>query len=227
MLDWESIFKDASWFHWSGITPAISQSAASVCLEAVKIADKKGITVSCDLNYRKNLWKWGKSVNEVMPEIVKYCDIILGNEEDAETVFGIRPEKTSFIRGEVDGSNYESVCFQLKKQFPKSKKIIITLRGSINADHNTWSGVLYNGEKLFKAPVYQITHIIDRVGGGDSFMGGLIFGLTKYQGDDQRALNFAVAASCLKHTIPGDYNLVTVPEIEQLMKGDSTGRVVR
>jgi len=162
-----------------------------------------------------------------MPDLVNRCDIILGNEEDAEKVFGIKPDRTSFLKGEVDGANYESVCQKLKKQFPESKKIIITLRGSINADHNTWSGVLYDGEKLLKAPVYQITHIVDRVGGGDSFMGGLIYGLLKFPGDDQKALNFAVAASCLKHTIHGDFNLVTVSEVENLLKGDSSGRVVR
>lgn len=227
MVDWETVFEGVTWFHWTGITPAISESAAEVCLEAIKAANKKGITVSCDLNYRKNLWKWGKTAGEVMPDLVNGCDIILGNEEDAEKVFGIKPDETSFLKGEVDGTSYESVCKKLKNKFPKSKKIIITLRGSINADHNSWSGVLYNGENLFKAPVYQITHIVDRVGGGDSFMGGLIYGLIKYPGDDQKVLNFAVAASCLKHTIHGDFNMVTVQEVEQLMKGDSSGRVVR
>jgi 2-dehydro-3-deoxygluconokinase len=197
MIDWESVFKEASWFHWTGITPAISEGAAIVCQEAISIARKKGITVSCDLNFRKNLWKWGKSASEVMPGLVKGCDIILGNEEDAEKVFGIKPDDTDVSHGEVIGANYESVCKKLKTQFPQAKKIIITLRGSINADHNTWSGVLYDGEKLFEAPVYQITHIVDRVGGGDSFMGGLIYGLLTYGGDDQKSLNFAVAASCL------------------------------
>jgi len=227
MIEWEKVFKEAAWFHWTGITPAISRGASVACQEAIAIAKKKGITVSCDLNFRKNLWKWGKSASEVMPELVKDCDIILGNEEDAEKVFGIKPDDADVSRGEVKGANYEPVCKKLKKQFPQAKKIIITLRGSINADHNTWSGVLYDGEKLFEAPVYQITHIVDRVGGGDSFMGGLIYGLLTYHGDDQRVLNFAVAASCLKHTIHGDFNLVSVSEVEQLMKGDTSGRVVR
>lgn len=227
MIDWNTVFEGVSWFHWTGITPAISEGASLVCLEAIKVANNKGITVSCDLNYRKNLWKWGKTAGEVMPELVNGCDIILGNEEDAETVFGVKPDETSYLKGEVDGASYESVCQKLKKIFPRSKKIIITLRGSINADHNSWSGVLYNGEKLFKAPVYQITHIVDRIGGGDSFMGGLVYGLLKNPLDDQKALDFAVAASCLKHTINGDFNLVTIPEVEQLMKGDSSGRVVR
>jgi 2-dehydro-3-deoxygluconokinase len=227
MIDWNTVFEGVSWFHWTGITPAISEGAAIVCLEAIKVARQKGITVSTDLNFRKNLWKWGKSAGEVMPEMVSYCDIILGNEEDAEKVFGIKPEGTDVSSGHVSAAKYESVCVQLMKRFPNAKKVIVTLRGSINADHNTWSGVLYDGKTLFTAPEYQITHIVDRVGGGDSFMGGLIYGLLTFTGDDQKALNFAVAASCLKHTIPGDFNLVSVAEVEQLMKGDGSGRVVR
>jgi 2-dehydro-3-deoxygluconokinase len=227
MINWEEVFGDASWFHWTGITPAISQGAADVCLEAIIKAKQLGIMVSCDLNYRKNLWKYGKSAGDVMPELVKHCDVILGNEEDAEKVFGIKPDKGDVTSGNVDSAEFESVCKKLKERFPVASKIIITLRGSINADHNTWSGILYNGMKFYSAPVYQITHIVDRVGGGDSFMGGLIYGLLTYPDDDGKALNFAVAASCLKHTIHGDFNLVTVPEVEQLMKGDASGRVVR
>jgi 2-dehydro-3-deoxygluconokinase len=227
MINWDEVFEDALWFHWTGITPAISEGAANVCLEAINSANKKGITVSCDLNYRKNLWKWGKKAGEVMPELVSGCDIILGNEEDAEKVFGIKAEDTNVSSGQIDSSKYEQVCVSLMEKFPKARKVIITLRGSINADHNTWSGVLYDGNMLFKAPEYQITDIVDRVGGGDSFMGGLIYGLVTWPGDDQKALNFAVAASCLKHTIHGDYNMVTVAEVEQLMKGDASGRVVR
>lgn len=227
MIDWDKVFDGASWFHWTGITPAISEGAARVCLDAVKAAKFKDITVSCDLNFRKNLWKWGKSAGDVMPDLVKYCDIILGNEEDAEKVFSIKPEGTDVSSGHVSAVKYESVCLKLMKKFPEAKKVIITLRGSINADHNSWSGVLYDSRKLFEAPEYQITHIVDRVGGGDSFMGGLIYGLLTFPGDDQKALNFAVAASCLKHTIHGDYNLVSVSEVEQLMKGDGSGRVVR
>lgn len=227
MVDWNKVFEGATWFHWTGITPAISEGAALVCLEGVKAARERGITVSCDLNFRKNLWKWGKQAGEVMPELVSYCDIILGNEEDAEKVFGIKPESGDVSKGHVSAAGYESVCVSLMKKFPAAKKVIITLRGSVNADHNSWSGVLYDGKKLFTAPEYQITHIVDRVGGGDSFMGGLIYGLLTFAGDDQKALNFAVAASCLKHTIHGDFNLVTVPEVEQLMKGDGSGRVIR
>ncbi len=227
MVDWDKVFDGASWFHWTGITPAISQGAADACLEAIKIANEKGITVSCDLNYRKNLWKYGKKASEIMPDLVGGTDIILGNEEDAEKVFGIHPEGVDVTSGQVEGAAYESVGRQLMTKFPRAKKIIITLRGSISASHNSWSGVLWDGKKLFEAPTYQITHIVDRVGGGDSFMGGLIYGLNTYENDDQKALDFAVAASCLKHTIKGDFNQVTVDEVEKLMAGDASGRVSR
>ncbi|GDX45276.1 2-dehydro-3-deoxygluconokinase [Bacteroidota bacterium] len=227
MLDWEAIFKDANWFHWTGITPALSEGAAATCLEGIKMANKLGVTVSTDLNFRKNLWKYGKSASEVMPELVEGCDVILGNEEDAEKVFHIQPEGVDVTAGHVEAAAYESVCRQLVKRFPRAKKVIITLRGSINANHNTWAGTLFNGEQMFFSPQYDITHIVDRVGGGDSFMGGLICGLLTYPEDDQQALNFAVAASCLKHTIYGDFNLVTVDEVKNLMKGDGSGRVSR
>lgn len=229
MIDWEKVFEGADWFHWTGITPAISASAAEVCLEACQAANRLGVTVSCDLNFRKNLWKYGKTAAEVMPALVECCDVILGNEEDAEKVFGIKPEgfDVTATGGEVEQAAFESVCRQMMERFPRAKKVIITLRGSINANHNTWGGVLFDGEKLYASPRYDITHIVDRVGGGDSFMGGLIYGLREYVGDDQRALNFAVAASALKHTIYGDFNLVTVAEVENLMKGDGSGRVAR
>ena len=228
MIDWDKVFEDADWFHWTGITPAISASAAEVCLEACRTANRLGITVSCDLNFRKNLWKYGKSAAEVMPALVECCDVILGNEEDAEKVFGIKPEgfDVTATEGKVDSAAFRSVCEQLMARFPRAKKVIITLRGSINANHNTWGGVLFDGKTLYESPRYDITHIVDRVGGGDSFMGGLIYGLREYK-DDERALNFAVAASCLKHTIYGDFNLVSVSEVENLMKGDGSGRVSR
>lgn len=229
MIDWDEVFEGADWFHWTGITPAISASAAEVCLEACQAANRLGVTVSCDLNFRKNLWKYGKTAAEVMPALVECCDVILGNEEDAEKVFGIKPEgfDVTATGGEVEQAAFESVCRQMMERFPRAKKVIITLRGSINANHNTWGGVLFDGEKLYASPRYDITHIVDRVGGGDSFMGGLIYGLREYKGDDERALNFAVAASALKHTIYGDFNLVTVAEVENLMKGDGSGRVAR
>ena len=228
-IDWDKVFEGAGWFHWTGITPAISQGAADVCLEAVKAANRLGITVSCDLNYRKNLWKYGKKASEVMPALVEGCDVILGNEEDADKVFGIKPEgfDVTATGGEIDQKRFQSVGEQLMKRFPRAKKVIITLRGSINANHNTWGGVLWDGRTLYQSPRYDITHIVDRVGGGDSFMGGLIYGLLTYRDDDQKALNFAVAASCLKHTIFGDFNQVTVAEVENLMKGDASGRVSR
>ncbi|MDR1356901.1 MAG: sugar kinase [Tannerellaceae bacterium] len=232
MVDWETALKDAAWFHWTGITPAVSEGAAEVCLEAIRTASRLGVTVSCDLNYRKNLWKYGKSASEVMPELVAGCDVILGNEEDAEKVFGIKPQggfDVAHTGGEVDAAEFESVCAQLIERFPRARKVIITLRGSVNANHNTWGGVLYDGDKLklYQSRRYDITHIVDRVGGGDSFMGGLIYGLLTYAGDDRRALDFAVAASCLKHTIYGDFNQVTVEEVEKLMGGDASGRVSR
>jgi len=227
MIDWDEVFQDTQWFHWTGITPAISQGAADVCLEAIRAANDKGITVSTDLNYRKKLWKYGKKAGEVMEDLVAGCDVILGNEEDAEKVFGIHPEGIDVTQGHVEGAAYESVGRQLIDRFPRAKKIIITLRGSISASHNTWSGVLWDGNKLFEAPTYQITHIVDRVGGGDSFMGGLIYGMITWPEDDQKALNFAVAASCLKHTIKGDANLVSVDEVMKLVEGDASGRVSR
>lgn len=229
MINWKEVLKDAGWFHWTGITPALSQGAADACLEAIRTANEMGVTVSCDLNYRKNLWKYGKTASEVMPQLVEGCDVLLGNEEDAEKVFGIKPEgfDASQTEGEVDAAEFESVCRQLQARFPRAKKVIITLRGSINANHNKWSGVLYDGKELFTAPTYNITHIVDRVGGGDSFMGGLIYGLISYPEDSRKALHFAVAASCLKHTIYGDFNQVTVEEVENLMKGDGSGRVSR
>ncbi|MBQ5582792.1 MAG: sugar kinase [Bacteroidales bacterium] len=228
-IDWKSVLQGADWFHWTGITPALSQGAADACLEAIKAANEMGITVSCDLNYRKNLWKYGKQASEIMPALVEGCDVILGNEEDAEKVFGIKPEgfDVTSTGGQIDQQRFQSVGEQLMAKFPRAKKVIITLRGSINANHNTWGGVLWDGQTLYQSPRYDITHIVDRVGGGDSFMGGLIYGLISYPEDDQRALNFAVAASCLKHTIFGDFNQVTVAEVENLMKGDGSGRVSR
>jgi len=229
MIDWEKVFDGAQWFHWTGITPAISQGAADVCLEAVKVASKLGLTISTDLNYRQKLWKYGVEPEAIMTELTSYCDIILGNEEDAEKHFGLKPDGLDItMQGhDVKGEAFLSVCQQLMKKFPRAKKVITTLRGSISASHNTWAGVLYDGTTMFESPQYQITDIVDRVGGGDSFMGGLIYGLLEYEGDDQKALNFAVAASCLKHTIKGDANLSTIEEVKKLMTGDGSGRVAR
>lgn len=229
MIDWERILHDARWFHWTGITPALSQGAADACLEAIGVANRLGVPVSTDLNYRKNLWQYGKQASEVMPALVAGCDVILANEEDAERVFGVKPEGFDVDRtaGHIDPAAFESVCRQLTARFPRVRKTIITLRGSINANHNTWAGVLFDGRRLWRSPSYDITHIVDRVGGGDAFMGGLIYGLLAFPDDDRRALHFAVAASCLKHTVYGDYNQVTVAEVEKLMAGDASGRVAR
>ena len=229
MIDWDQVFDGASWFHWTGITPAISQSAAAVCLEAVKIASERGITISTDLNYRSKLWKYEGNRQEIMTELTSYCDIILCNEEDAEMHFGIKPKGLNVrTQGhDINGDAYLSVCKEMMKKFPKAEKIAITLRGSISASHNSWAGILYDGKKMFKSKDYNITHIVDRVGAGDSFMGGLIYGILNYPNDDQAALDFAVAASCLKHTIKGDSNLASIDEVEKLMNGDSSGRVNR
>jgi 2-dehydro-3-deoxygluconokinase len=227
MIDWKAVFAEADWFHWTGITPAISAGTADVCLEAVQMAKEMALTVSCDLNYRKKLWKWGKTSGEVMPELVSYCDVAIGNEEDADKVFGISAPETDVTAGQVEADKYRYVCDELAKRFSNLKTIAITLRGSISASHNTWSGVLWNKGDFYVGPQFDITHIVDRVGGGDSFMGGLIYGLRTYPDDLQRALDFAVSASCLKHSIFGDFNLVSVAEVEKLMQGDASGRVSR
>jgi 2-dehydro-3-deoxygluconokinase len=229
MINWDKVFDGVSWFHWTGITPAISKNAADVCLEAVKIASDKGLTISTDLNYRSKLWKHEGNRNEIMTELTSYSDIILGNEEDTEMHFGIKPEGLDITTqgNEINSEAFLSVCNQMMKKFPKAKKIIITLRGSISASHNSWAGILYDGKKMYESMQYQITDIVDRIGGGDSFMGGLIYGFLNYPNEDQKALDFAVAASSLKHTIKGDVNLVKVEEVEKLMNGNSSGRVNR
>ncbi len=226
-FDWNKIFDGASWFHWTGITPAISQNLANLCLDAVKVAKEKNLTISCDLNYRSKLWKYGKASNEVMPELVKYCDVAIGNEEDAEQVLGIKAPDTDITSGKLEAENYRYVVEEIVKQYPNLKNVAITLRGSLSASHNTWSAVLYDGINMYIGPQYEIIPIVDRVGGGDSFMGGLIYGLLMYKENLQTALNFAVAASCLKHTILGDFNLVSVDEVLKLMGGDISGRVSR
>lgn len=227
MVDWRSVFADSGWFHWTGITPAISRGAAEACLEGIQVAKEMGLTVSCDLNYRSKLWRWGRKASEVMPEMVKYCDIAIGNEEDAARVFGIHAPETDVTSGVIDAEKYRSVCEALHERFPNLSTIAITLRGSISASHNTWSGILWDNGNVYLGPSFDITHIVDRVGGGDSFMGGLIYGMLTFGDDRQAALNFAVAASCLKHTIFGDFNLVTVSEVTKLMGGDASGRVQR
>jgi 2-dehydro-3-deoxygluconokinase len=227
MIDWRSAFSDADWFHWTGITPAISQSLADLCLEGVQVAREMGLTVSCDLNYRSKLWKWGKTASDVMPELVSHTDFVVGNEEDADKVFGIRAPETDVTTGVVHAEKYETVCRELGARFPALRAVALTLRGSLSASHNTWSGVLWDGDGFYTAPLYEITPIVDRVGGGDAFAAGLIYGLKISPTDTQRILDFAVAASALKHTVFGDFNLVTVQEVQKLMSGDTSGRVSR
>ncbi len=227
MIDWRAVFADADWFHWTGITPAISKSLAEVCAQGVRTAKEMGLTVSCDLNYRAKLWKWGRPASQVMPEMAQQCDVAIGNEEDAEKVLGIKAPSVDILAGKVEAGAYRYVCEEMAKRFPNLKTVAITLRGSLSASHNIWSGVLWHGGQFFTTPVLDITHIVDRVGGGDAFMGGLIYGLRKFPEDKQRVLNFAVAAGCLKHTVFGDFNLVSVAEVESLAAGNVSGRVSR
>jgi 2-dehydro-3-deoxygluconokinase len=227
MIDWKQVFADADWFHWTGITPAISRGTADVCLEAVQAAKEMKLTVSCDLNYRAKLWKWGRQPHEVMHELVSHCDIAVGNEEDADKVFGVKAPDVDVLAGKVEAEKYRSVCEELVKLFPNLKTIAITLRGSISASHNTWSASLWDHGEFYVGPSLDITHIVDRVGAGDAFSAGLIYGLRTYRDDPQAALNFAIAASCLKHSIFGDFNMVTVADVEKLVAGDVSGRVSR
>lgn len=229
MIDWRQIFEGVSWFHWTGITPAISQTAADVCLEAVRVADELGITISTDFNYRAKLWQYGAAPEKVMSALIKFSDILLFSLEDAEKHFGIKP----YVQPDTEeglseqAQAYQSVCEQMKKNYPKLKVMTSSVRRSISASHNDWGGMLYADHKMYESHPYQITDIVDRVGGGDSYMAGLIYGLIRRPDDYQYVLDFAVAASCLKHTIKGDVNLVTVDEVEKLMEGDASGRVVR
>jgi 2-dehydro-3-deoxygluconokinase len=230
-LDWELIFERASWFHISGITPAISQSAADLSLEAVRKAKQRGLTVSCDYNYRSKLWKYGRPSTEVMPEIVRLVDIGIANEEDCQRSLGIVVESgadwgSEVEDGRLDVERYRALCEKVLQAFPNLKKQAITLRESHSASHNSWSACLLSGEEFMVSRRYEITHIVDRVGAGDAFAAGLIYGLLQGMSDSE-ALDFAVAASCLKHSIAGDYNRVNVAEVETLMRGEGSGRVQR
>lgn len=226
-IDWDKAFDGVEWFHITGITPAISESAMELSVASVKEAKKRGITVSCDLNYRKNLWKYGKDAKEVMTELVKYVDTVIANEEDFQKSLGLKAESQGDVEdGALNIENYKAIASLAMQTYPNIKRVAITLRESKSANHNDWSACLYNGKDFFLSRKYAITDIVDRVGGGDSFGGGLIYGLNTYA-DEKTALEFAVAASCLKHTILGDYNRVSVSEVESLMKGSGTGRVQR
>ena len=224
-IDWDKVFEGVDWFHITGITPAISESAMELSLESVKVAKEKGITVSCDLNYRKNLWKYGKKAAEVMRELAKYVDVAIANEEDVQKSLEITVD-VDVESGELDREKYKALGDTVLFAYPHMKMIAITLRESHSADWNGWAACLNDGENFYVSKKYEIRDIIDRVGGGDSFAGGLIYGLNTYE-DKQQALEFAVAASCLKHSIIGDFNRVSASDVEKLAGGDGTGRVQR
>jgi 2-dehydro-3-deoxygluconokinase len=224
-FDWDAILEGASWFHLSGVTPAISASAAALSIDAVKSARSKGITVSCDYNYRQNLWRYGKKAPEVMREIVSKANIGIANEEDCQKALGIEID-AGVSKGKPDAERYSRLAEKVLTEFPNLEKQLITLRESHSADHNGWSAILHNRKKSLTSHRYDITDIVDRVGTGDSFAAGFIYGSITYR-DDQRALEFAAAASCLKHSILGDFNRVDVAEVQALVKGDGSGRVQR
>ena len=224
-VDFAKAFEGATWFHITGITPAISESAAALAVESVKTAKDKGLTVSCDLNFRKNLWKWGKLAKEVMPELVKYTDVVIANEEDVQMALGLEA-KVDVHSGELDRSAYKGLTETVLNAYPNVQIIAITLRESKSASHNGWSACLNDRKEFLLSRHYDITHIVDRVGGGDSFAGGLIYGLNTLS-THQDALEFAVAGSCLKHSIPGDFMRFSADEVKALIKGGGSGRVQR
>lgn len=222
-FDWDNIFEGADWFHFTGITPALGKNVAEICVEACKAAKKRGVKISCDLNYRGKLWT-RKEARETMTELAKYIDVCISNEEDAKDVFGIEAEDTDIYSGKLNHAGYKSVAKQLADKFG-FEKVAITLRTSISASDNDWAGMLYDGEKYCFSKSYHL-HIVDRVGGGDSFGGGLIYSLLSGK-STQDAIEFAVAASALKHSIEGDYNRVSISEVEKLANGDGSGRIKR
>ncbi|MBR1455848.1 MAG: sugar kinase [Oscillospiraceae bacterium] len=224
-IDWDKAFAGVDWFHITGITPAISASAKDLSLESVKEAKKRGITVSCDLNYRKNLWKYGVKAAEVMRELAEYVDVAIANEEDVQKSLEITTDVV-VESGELDRAKYKALGDKVLAAYPNMKMIAITLRESHSADWNGWAACLNDRENFYESKRYEIRDIVDRVGGGDSFAGGLLYGLNAYE-SRQQALEFAVAASCLKHSIPGDFNRMSIGDVEKLMGGDGTGRVQR
>jgi 2-dehydro-3-deoxygluconokinase len=224
-IDWQKTFEGAGWFHITGISPAISASAAELSIESVKAAKAAGLTVSLDLNFRKNLWKYGKKASEVMPALVEHTDVLIANEEDCQMALGIESE-ADVHSGKLDHSSYEKLTAKVLAAYPNLTSIAITLRESFSASHNGWSACFANREKFFVSQRYDITHIVDRVGGGDSFAGGLIYGLLALPTPEE-ALAFAVAASCLKHSIPGDFNRFSRAEVMGLVQGGGSGRVQR
>jgi len=224
-IDWSKAFEGGAWFHITGITPAISQSAAALSLESVRAARHHGLTVSCDLNYRKNLWKYGKTAKEVMSELLRDVDIGIANEEDCQAALGIQAD-VDVHSGKLESEQYRRLAEKVLDAYPNLKMLAITLRESRSASHNGWSACLHDRSEFLVSRHYEITHIVDRVGGGDSFAGGLIYGLNALPGH-RDALEFAAAASCLKHSIPGDFNRFSREEVEQLVRGGGSGRVQR
>jgi len=224
-INWDQALAEAGWFHVTGITPAISQGAADLAIEGARTAREKGLTVSCDLNYRKNLWKYGKTAPEVMRELMKSVDIGIANEEDCQMALGIQAE-VDVHSGTLDVSQYDKLTQKVMAEFPNLKMMAITLRESKSASHNGWSACLHDGQDFLVSRHYEITHIVDRVGGGDCFAGGLIYGLLSLP-SHQDTLEFAVAASCLKHSIPGDFARLSADEVRQLLKAGGSGRVQR
>ena len=226
-FDWDAILAGATWFHITGITPALSQGCADLSLEAVQAAKHKGLTVSCDYNFRKKLWKYGKTAPEVMQDVVRHVDVGIANEEDCQKSLGISVEDVDVESGSLNVERYEQLAKLMLERFPNLKMQAITLRESVSASHNGWSACLYDGDRFYLSRKYEITHIVDRVGGGDSFSGGLIGGLHLFPDDKSQALEFAVAASCLKHSVPGDFNRFSAKEVLALMQGGGSGRVER
>ena len=225
MVDWEAILSKGDWFHWTGITPAVSEGAAAACREAVETARRLGLTISCDLNYRSRLWKWGRHPKQVMPDLVRACDLLIGSPWTAHQMLGCHGLEEE---AKDDGMAAHRAFFEeLGRQFPRIGLIAVTLREPLSASHNTWSGLLWDGQTMFRAATYDIFPIVDRIGAGDAFTAGLIFSLLRNDAGKQRAIDFAVAASCLKHTVEGDVNQVSVEEVERLMETDAAGRMRR
>lgn len=213
-FDWEKILSGAKWFHWSGITPAVSETAARACADAIRVARRLGITVSADVNYRRVLWQYGKTAQEVMPALVEGCDVAVCTQGDAADIFGIQ------------SADFRDMSLQMTKRFPSLKKIIATRRDTLSASHNRLTGLCFDVDGYYESPTFDLNPIVDRIGGGDAFMAGFIYGSLRYDNPED-TLAFAAAASALKHTIEGDYNLVTAPEVEQVMRGDVSGKLLR
>jgi 2-dehydro-3-deoxygluconokinase len=215
MVDWQAVLEGADWFHWSGITPAVSEGAMDVLLEGLEVAKQNGLIISMDYNYRGNLWKWGKSADEVMPQLMEYCHVMSGTHPDVDV-----------LQGEVPDTLFQEEGEKMMARFPNCQKVVFTSRGVVSASHNTWSGALYNGQKVYRSKQYDLVPIVDRVGGGDAFMAALIYGLRRLE-NLQKAIDFSIAASAIKHTIEGDQNYCTVDEVQDFVKSNGSGKIIR